>query len=403
MSTRFVSSQDELFELISDNHREAIFVGGDLVYVTIDKERLNSGDLDVGEYVVQPPRLAARGKIYDSSSRANMYLGIRKECIQYLIDYKGSVYFLADQYLAYGLSLRSNTIVVGGGEIGNGAYNLEIFIFTGQRLVATQERNCSLSLNELELIFSQIRLDYPEHIIHWCSPLPDPPLCSFTNDSELFVEVESTPLNNPVKKKIHPKQVKQEESYGLLPAIGMVSFSAVVFCAAVGIPWSGISSERQEYKNEIKGFEQVYSNSSHSLDLLRHRKSFLDQQPSHFQRMQVTDHLLTQISRLGGVVIKKVAVFDEADQEATLNSLGTSTASRVDFKVEIMVPVESDQSARDQAEPILAQLNHSTGMNFMLTDHAGVHEKRGEKSYPFWIYRLSGTINSPEAEVGHGN
>lgn len=99
--------------------------------------------------------------------------------------------------------------------------------------------------------------------------------------------------------------------------------------------------------------------------------------------MQVTDHLLTQISRLGGVVIKKVAVFDEADQEATLNSLGTSTTSRVDFKVEIMVPVESDQSARDQAEPILAQLNHSTGMNFMLTDHAGVHEKRGEKSYPF--------------------
>ena len=85
MSTRFVSSQDELFELISDNRREAIFVGGDLVYVTIDKERLNSGDLDVGEYVVQPPRLAARGKIYDSSSRANMYLGIRKECIQYLL------------------------------------------------------------------------------------------------------------------------------------------------------------------------------------------------------------------------------------------------------------------------------------------------------------------------------
>ncbi len=387
-----IDSLDKLQTHIASGNRELILVGGEIVYVTDDKLLMEQISTDEQVFILQPPRLASRGSLF-SASKHSMFLGVTKEAASFLADYKGGVAFLADQYLAYGLSQRGNIIVVGGGNNGRGALNLEILVFSEQRLVKTLERNIENTGTSLDIAMRDVQQEFPDSSIHWCAPLGEPPKSDLVN-SDKFIDIGTQPMRSIIRKKVFVKTQNADESLGLVSALLIVAIGAAIFISACGFRWSSVVSERQEYQNEIVGFEQVYSNSAHSLDLLRHRDFFLNTPPEHQERVKSLDHLLMQVAKIDSVQIISVKVFEPGDidaQEVTQGSQST-IAEQADFKLEIIVPQLDNASARDQAEPLLAKLNQSTGMTVRLNDHVPVKKKIGDADVNYWQYRLSGSI-----------
>lgn len=387
----YISSISQLNDHVESGAQGQIFVGGDLVYVTTDKESLlnvTSG----ADYIIQPTRSASKGKLFEAS-RHHLYLGVVRTAIDQLVAYSGDVVFLADQYLAYGLSLRGNTIIIGGGEGDRGVHNLEVYVFTNQILVKTLEKHLQWTGMALDVALKDILAEYPDHSLHWCAPLGAPPLCDLT-DNPQFLEVADLPLRNIVRKRLYLKDQKTDESFGVVPSIAIVIFGALVFGGAISIRWANINDARKDFTNEVSGYQEVYSNSSHSLDLLRHRDFLLRSPIEHEERLRNLDRLLSQVSLIPSVQIKEITIFSPDDPEVKRlqqNSKGV-VALPDDFQIEIIVPALPETSARDQAEPILEQLNHATGISVRLTDHSPFNKKVGDVDISCWTYKMGGTL-----------
>jgi len=73
---------------------------------------------------------------------------------------------------------------------------------------------------------------------------------------------------------------------------------------------------------------------------------------------------------------------------------GALVNARDDFRLEFSVPQNSGAGARDQAEPIVAMLNHLTGMTIRVIDHNPEKLKVGDEERSYWRYKLGGGRNA---------
>lgn len=396
MSHKLISNIDQLSECVVVGSKESILIGGELVFMSNDRAMIQQIVEEDEDFVMQPPRLASRSSLLDTAKQ-HLYLAVSREALTLVQGYRGHVGLLADQYLAYGLSSRANIIVIGGGGGANSLLNLEIMVFTSQRLVKTLEKNAPATQAGLEVALKQVAEEYPEHAIHWCDPLGPPPLFVL-GESERFSEVGSAPMRSMVKRKLFLKQQGVEEPWALLPSIALALTASIVFAGAVGYQWASLVSERAIFDSEIKGFETAYSQSAESLDLLRHRDFLMRSTPEHLARINNLDRLLPSIASIDGALIRNITFFspqDEDRMQSVQSSSGEVIAGQAgdDFKAEVSVPQQEGFSARDQAEGFLGALNQQTGMTVRVLDHASEVVRIGDVDHQYWRYRLGGAVN----------
>lgn len=397
--TVFVSNINQFDELIASGSKATILLGGETVYMTNDKRALDSLQDEAGErYVLQPPRIASRGRLFDSK-KEYLYVAVAKPAAEYAQTYRGSLALAADHYLAFGLSQKNDCIVIGGGKTEHGELNLEFFVFSGQRLVETVERNTSSSNFMIEGALHDVVDKYPGHRIYWCDPLGDPPMFDLT-DSENFEVVGDAPVRNLIKRKLYSKSQNAEESWGLPSALLAALAGVAVFLSATGLQWAHLGSARDEYHEEVIGYEAAYSNSAQSLDLLRQREYLMENPSLSIDRVQMIDNLLTKSASIEGVIIHSIKVFDPDDMEATSSLQGAMpgalVSERDDFRLDFSVPQARGSGARDQAEPIVAMLNHMTGMTIRVIDHSADKVTVGDDDLLYWHYKIGGARNAQQ-------
>lgn len=397
---KFVSSPNDFDQHILDNSREPILIGGDLVYASVDRESLEDVTSTVdengdAEFIQQNPRSASKSRLFDRS-RKQLYLAIKRDAVENAANYNGKVALIADHYLAYGLALKHNTIVIGGAPIVHGLINLEVFIFTDSRLDNVIENRWDGSPFQLEAVLRDVFEKHPLHDVHWCSPLPDPPLSDITA-MDRFRQVGDEPFKRLVERRIQLRKQGNDESYGFVPALGLLGFAVAVYAVVIGLGYSKLNTARHEFKSEIAGYESAYENSAQSLDQLRYRQELLNKQPEHLDRLRQEDAFLSQVATLPGVLVRSVKFFSPADIRLQASSQGSMDVGNMavdQFHIEISLPKESDLSARDQAEPVVAMLNNKTGMTVRLVDHTDEMVKVGPTQIAYWKYTLGGASNA---------
>ncbi|MDU4254437.1 hypothetical protein [Pseudomonas sp.] len=393
----FVSNMDQFDELVASNSKSTILLAGETVYMTNDKRALDSLQEEAGErYVLQPPRIASRGRLLDSK-KEYLYVAVAKQAAEYAQSFRGTVALAADHYLAYGLSQKRDCIIIGGGKTQHDELNLEFFVFSNHRLVETVERTSSSNSFMLETAVHEVADRYKGFDIHWCDPLGEPPMFDLSR-ADNFQYVGDIPVRNLIKRKLYAKSQKVEEPWGLFTALLIACAGAGAFIASSGFQWIELNSARKAYHQEVAGYEAAYSNSAQSLDLLRQRDFLMTSPSESIERIKMVNSLLTNAASIDGVVIHSVKVFsaDDADATSTAQSStpGAMAAARDDFRLEFSVPQSAGAGARDQAEPIVAMLNHLTGMTIRVIDHNAEKVKLGEQEVSYWRYKLGGGRNA---------
>lgn len=391
--TTFVSNMDQFDDLVASGSKEAILLGGELVYLTNDKSALDAlQGVDAERFVIQPPRIASRGRLIESK-KEYLYVAISKQAAEYSQSYRGTVAVAADHYLAYGLAQKKNCIVVGGGYTDQGEINLEFFVLDNHRLVETVERTVSNNAFMIEDAYNEVIDRFPNFVIYWCDPLGDPPIRESAGN-ESCILVGNLPVKNIIRRKIHSKSQNLEESWGAIPSLLVALSGLGLFAILMGYQWMGIDAERKEYQTEVEGYEAEYSNSAQSLDLLRQREFTMRPPEEAIARINLVDSLLSRSSQIKGVVIHSVKVFAPGDPEANSISqtanYGSTQARQDDFRLDISVPQSSSGGARDQAEPIVAMLNSLTGMTVSVIDHTSNKIIVGESEALYWRYKIGG-------------
>lgn len=383
---KFVSSIEALSQLVASNSKEPILVGGELVLLSHDK----ASAADIGSltdrYIAQPPRMASRKNIFDKGKKS-LYVSIDRQAVEMILAYKGQVTLSADQYLAYGLSQKKNVIVIGGGESSvQDNVSLEGYVFTDQSLVDTFDKTTPLSGYMLEIVLKDIVAEYPDHYIHWCKPLDTMPSCD-VSQSLRFVDAGNDALKNIVKRKVYSRKQSEEESWGLLPALGIAILGFSVFAGATGFQWKQLEAERAEYHREVSGYEDAYQNSAHSLELLRHRDFLMSEQSGSTVKVALLDSLIEKVSTIKDVLIHQIRVID---QDA-VNSFEEGRAGDL-FVLDLSVPKEGvKEGAREQAEKLVKLINAQLGMTVRVISHADYSHKYGESEIKYWRYTLGGS------------
>jgi len=381
---QFISSIEALSQLVASNSREPILIGGKLVLLS--HNRADAADISslTDRYVAQPPRLASRKSFFDKDKR-NLYVSIDKQAVEMILGYKGQVSLSADQYLAYGLAQRKNVIVIGGGDSSvDGEANLEGFVFTDQSLVDTFEKNAHLSGYMLDIVLEDIVREYPNHEIHWCEPLAPMPDCDIKKSSR-YVDGGNEAIKSLVKRKFYSRKQSEEESWGVIPAIAVGFLGVAIFTGATGYQWKQLSSERDEYHREIVGYESAYENSTHSLELLRHRDFLMSEQSEGASRVELLDNLIVKVSLIQGILIHQIQVIDSDDQ-----SLAGGASTDDLFILDVSIP-KVEQGAREQAEKLVSEINRQLGMTVRVISHTSLSKNHGGTSQEFWRYTLGGS------------
>lgn len=381
----FVSTIDSLSQLVASNSKEPILVGGDLVLLSHDKTSAADIGALTDRYVSQPPRIASRKSLLDKAKK-NLYVSVDKQAAEMLLAYKGQFALSADQYLAYGLSQKKNVIVIGGGWVNKDSLNLEGFVFTDQSLVDTFEKITPLSGYMMEIALQDIISKYPDHYIYWCSPLEPMPDCDIKN-SALFVDAGDEAIKHLVKRKIFSRKQSEEEPWGLLPAFAVGFMGFLVFSVATGFKWSQLEHERAQYAMEIQGYEEAYSDSVHSLELLRHRDFVLSSESESLANIAMLDNLIVRIASIDDVLIHSIKVVDSKALDASDGSLEGEV-----FVLDISIPKESGSGAREQGERLVRKINMQLGMSVRVVSHTTFSHRLGQEDKEYWRYTLGGGV-----------
>lgn len=382
----YVSTHSQLVDIIAEGEDSTLMLGGDLVFTTNEKDAID--DLDNQEdnsYIVQPRRKAGKGR-----SKAGLYVAIDRESAELIKQYSSPIVLAADQYLAYGLSLKEDTVVLGGGVDANNNLYLEGYVFTDKGLIETFERSNNFGGMVIDMMLKDLLSRYPDHNVHWCDPLPDAPMCDVSADSR-FQTIDSVVVSGTVKRKIFTRKQGVEEKWNPLPGIAFSSLGATLFLAIAMYSWSGLVKERDYYSAEIQGYEESYANSVQSLELLRHRDFLLRQPNNNHDVISTLDTLLGRVSSIDRVIIHAVEVYSDSDERREEMQLVTGTASIGDFIVEFSVP-QTDVSARVQGERLVRNLSERSGLNFEILSHRDNTIRSNELEREYWRYQLTGSI-----------
>lgn len=382
----FVSSIEALSQLVASNSLEPILVGGELVLVSHDRAAvLEISSLTEDRYIAQPPRIASRKSVFDKNKKV-LYVSIDRQAVEMVLAYKGQVALSADQYLAYGLSQRNNTVVIGGGDSSKeGRLNLEGFVFTDNRLVSTFEKTAASSGYLLDLVLKDILAEYPEHEVHWSAPLPAIPDCDI-KALPLFSEVGEAALKTIVRRKIFSRRQSEEEGWGVIPAIAIAAAGLLVFAGATGYQWSQLESERAEFHDSISGYEEAYNDSTHSLELLRHRDYLLSERSESAEKVAMLDDLIVKVAGIDGVLIHSIKVVDAEPAKVARDSLADI------FVLDISIPKNTTLGgAREQAEGLVDKINTELGMTVRVMTHTSFSHRYGSGNKEYWRYTLGGS------------
>lgn len=380
----FISSIEALSQLVASNSKEPILVGGELVLLSHDKVAAAGMGSLTDRYIAQPPRMASRKSLFDKGKKS-LYISIDRQAIEMILAYKGPVALSADQYLAYGLSQKKNVIVIGGGSSSvEENVNLEGFVFTDQGLVDTFEKTAPLSGYMLDIVLKDILKEYPDHYIHWCSPLEEMPECDVKR-SLLFVDAGDQALKTLVRRKVFSRKQSEEEGWGIVPAVFIATLGFLVFAGSTGYQWKKLEAERAEYNREIKTYEEAYQNSASSLDLLRHRDFLMSSQSESALQVAMLDNLIVKIAGIKGVLIHTIKVIDQGSDDG-------SGGSGDLFVLDISVPKQSGyEGARQQAEGLVKQINAQLGVSVKVVSHTSLTHKFGSEDKEYWRYTLGGS------------
>lgn len=383
---QYITSLEQLDELIGQGSKDSIMLGGELTFVTHSKDAIDDlDDMDDEQYIVQPKRKASKGR-----GKANLYVALDKQAVDRLDDFGGSVYIAADQYLAYGLSLRENTIVIGGGLCQDqNSISLEAYVFSDSSLVETYEKTASFSGMMIDLMVKELIDRYPNHAVHWLEPLPEPPFCD-VSELESFRVVGFAAGSLSIKRKIFTRKQGVDESWEPIPAILIALAGVAIFTSAIGWSWMGLQKERAAFAAEIRGYEESYQNSAQSLELLRHRDFLLREESSGKDVIDMLDILLGRVSSLERVIIHKVEVFSPKDAERSQIQTESGMITKSDFVVELSVP-QMESSARVQGEAIIRGLSQRSGLNFRLISHRQTTVSSNGVDRDYWRYQLMGS------------
>ncbi|KKN80588.1 hypothetical protein LCGC14_0328070 [marine sediment metagenome] len=382
----YVSSNLQLDSLISEGVKEPICLGGELCFFTHSKEAIDDLDeMDSEEYVVQPKRKAAKGR-----GKGHLYVAIDKQAVSVVNQYQGLVSVSVDQYLAYGLAQKENTIIIGGGiNTSSSQVYLEVLVFTGFALQATYEKHSDFNGMMVDLMLKEIVDAYPDHLIQWCDPLPEPPLCDLVELPQ-FSMAGRVVQNSSIKRKIFSKKQGVEESWEPLAGVMLSLGGLAIFTGVLAWAWFGLQNERDIYYRDVAGFEDTYQNSTQSLDLLRYRDFLLGEDNSNRKVIDMLDTLLGRVSMLDGVVIHNIQVFGlDADKAAQIQTQG-GMQSVGDFVVEVSLPQVND-SARVQGEYVIRGLSESSGFDFRLVSHREEVIASNDIERDYWRYQLMGS------------
>lgn len=381
----FISSIEALSHLVASNSRVPILIGGELVLLSHDKAAAADIGTLTDRYIAQPPRLASRKSLLDKSKK-NLYVSIDKQAIEMILAYKGAVALSADQYLAFGLSQKKNVIVIGGGDSSiEGNVNLEGFVFTDQCLVDTFEKTSPLSGYMLDIVLKDLLNEYPEHEIHWCAPLETMPDCDISQ-SHLFVDAGEAALKNLVRRKVFSRKQSEEEGWGVMPAIVIAMTGFLIFAGATGYQWRKLETERAEYANELEGYEAAYQDSTHSLELLRHRDYLLSESSESASRIEMLNKLIVKVASIGNVLIHSITVVDPDGSRNTVGDDGDV------FILDISVPQDdSFGGARQQAESLVKNMNEQLGLTVRVISHMPFAHASGSTSQDYWRYTFGGS------------
>ncbi len=379
----FISTIESLSKLVASNSKEPILIGGDLVLLSHDKTAAADIGALTDRYVSQPPRMASRKSLFDKGKK-NLYVSIDKQAVEMILAYKGPVALSADQYLAYGLSQKKNVIVIGGGWIDKDSLSLEGFVFTDQSLVDTFEKITPLSGYMLEVALQDIVSRYPDHYIHWCSPLEPMPDCDIKG-STLFVDAGDEAIKHLIKRKIFSRRQSEEEGWGLIPAVAIAFSGFAIFATATGWQWSQLEKERAEYQSEIQGYEAAYEKSAHSLELLRHRDFLLSSESEALAKTAMLDSLIVKVASIENILIHSIKVVDLDDVDTSDGSMPGEM-----FVLDISIPKEPGNGARKQAERLVKNINMQLGMSVRVASHTTFSHRLGPEDKEYWRYTLGG-------------
>jgi len=388
----FIGSVEHLTDIIEDGVQVDIALGGDLVFVTNEKDAIARLGSDDDAYVMQQRRMASRGRVFDKE-KVFLYIGLDSEAATLLDGYKGRIVFQADQYLAYGLSLKSNSIVVGGSYpsgVNNDASVL-VMVFTDNALQSVYERKSPITGYHCELLMADIVTRYPDHQIHWCAPLELPPMSDLTTNP-LFVDAGQSATTVRVNRKVSLKKGAEKEGLYLVPGIVTALVGFFAYVGIVGFYWAGIESERNQYARLIAGYEEAYANSRHSLDLLRHREYYLRQTAESSVAVARLEVLLAGSAQIDRVMINSIGVSARnSDNESEIMSGEADEFNGGDFLIDVSIPADSSQGgARFAGEPLAKRLSALTGYSVQLMGHTEEMVTDRGQQIKYWRYRFGG-------------
>lgn len=387
---QYISTLEQLQVVVETQPKASILLGGDLVFVSTEKDAID--DLLVtheDEYIVQPKRKAGKGR-----SATFMYVAVTRRAISILEGYSGHVGIAADQFLAYGLSLKDNSIVVGGSvDEETQEAIIEILVFTDTTLVSYHEKEIRYNSVQIDAAIGPIVNAHPSHYVHWCNCLPDLTFDGFGIEDRFIEGADYTKGQSGIKRKLVTKTKGAEEPWHLWQGLTIATIGFVAMIAVVGLSWSSLQAERELYFSEIAGYEDTYRNSGQSLQLLRHRDFLLNQPSQGTQVLDTVDVLLARLSVLDGVIIHRVTVFGEVlnDQAPRQSDFGLVELGPGDSIIEISLPV-FDQSARVQGEQMIRGLSDRSGLNLRMINHKKEIVVSNDIEKEYWRYQILGSL-----------
>lgn len=390
MNGIYVSSLEQLQTVTTTDAKQTIYIGGDLTFVSLDKNSVEDiVEQGSDNYVIQPKRKAGKGRRSQS-----LYVAVDRSAAVYLEQNSLQGGVALDKYLTYALSLRDDAIVVGGSlDETTNQVSFEVLVVSDSSVIEYVERTTEFNAVLVDMALRSIFEKYEGHLIHWCDSLPLPPFSSEGWGERFIGEVDFTKGAAGIKRRIYSRDQRNPQSaWHPFQAASIAFAGAAIFGVIIYTYWAQLESERQVFANEIQGFEESYQNSSQSLQLLRHRDYLLKQPNPSIEVINQLDQLLARVSGIDGVVIHKITVFGDqnADEQQIQGPLGLDNIKSGDFMVVISVPV-FDSSARVQGEQIIRNLSRSSGLNLRLTEHNKETVTSNEVEREYWRYVMVGS------------
>jgi len=336
---------------------DKVLIGGELLFVSLGQSLP-----EIEEMVSQPPR-PGNFKLLGESTPIQAAV---HESVFPVMRANPKVKFglTVDWYIDYLRKQSQDIVLIGGAETSTGT-NLEIFVLQKGRVTLIVDKNLPMiksthfeaELNvALDDILTRLQMESLPKVV-WAYPLSK-------YESPRLGEVDYVGAERFARA---PLPVIHQDGRGPSPfkafaaPLALSCLGLLVGSAFVYFEWHRYQSLRQSFEQEISGLEVVYQDGANRLELLSKRQMLLDAEPPQKVLLDRWKHLAGAISKVQGVVVKRLSVFNA---ESAKTGLG---GRAIDFQFELEVPPQLSVSERVQAKQLLTDLALSTGYEMWLS------------------------------------